>query len=137
MELKLIGISLYGCIEDIQQGVVLETEVLKIIAGTCAPTEEAWNELIAEYSTRWSNPTKAVTLVRRLRSEGRIEQPYLVTGLVPSRAFGNWVQSHAEIVWWNPNGGPPAWPEELRTKVCELGSFLSERWCKVFDKEGS
>jgi hypothetical protein len=130
-QLSLIGISLSDCIRDILEGCMQESEVEKIISGTCAPTEEAWEELLADYSAiAWKRyPSEAVAIVRRFRADGKIQQPWLTSGLVPSKNYGVWVQREADIVWMDPTSNELCkWPEDRRLKAITLEHLIIKRY---------
>jgi hypothetical protein len=113
---KLIGLSLSFCVVDLVRRRIAYSQVIKLITGTAADGDEAWRELLEDYRRhRWDDwyPMKessakladrAVRYANRLRKEGKIEQPRLVTGLTPSWNGGRakWVRSESEIRWSDP-----------------------------------
>lgn len=109
---KLIGLSLSFCVRDIVEGKVAYEQVTKLITGTGAPDEKNWEEMLQDYvEWYWWGPKglyrgdeektrAAIAIVNRLRSESKIEQPRLITGMVPLwHHEGRWVRDESEIEW--------------------------------------
>lgn len=116
----LIGLSLSYCVCDLVWRRVPYYRVLKLITGTAVP-EDGWKEFLKWYSdvywSHWPERVKnregktdeelklrAISLVNRLRAEGKIEQPRLTTGLAPrwGHRKERWVQDESEIKYWKP-----------------------------------
>jgi hypothetical protein len=73
------GLCLSLCVRDIVDGLVPLKKVDKIIAGTAAPTPEAWDEVIRSYrKVCWSvKAEECERLARHLIATGMVEQPRL------------------------------------------------------------
>ena len=106
--LKLIGLSLSSCCEEMAEGKVNQKDVKLIIAGTSARTPKEIKELLKEYRTYyWSRETraKASRLARKFFREGRVEQPRNTHGIAPDFDGGGincqsiWTTNRKTIKW--------------------------------------
>jgi hypothetical protein len=97
----LIGLSLSFCINDVVNGRVSVEQIDKIITGTCALTDDHWEEVISDYrETYWAkDPDRAERIVRTLISLGKIEQPRILNRPTPNIASGHWVTDESQIAW--------------------------------------
>jgi len=97
----MIGLSISFCVAQIVRGKMPRERVAKIIAGTKADSQEAWDSVIERYrDIYWRGiEDDAEKLLREMLAEGKIEQPRLVSGQAPCLAFGYWVESENEIVF--------------------------------------
>lgn len=74
----MIGKSLSFCIKDIASGLVKESDVEKIVAGTCYTNATEFEQVLVEYqNTYWQGYPNAHEIARRLEAAGKIEQPRL------------------------------------------------------------
>jgi hypothetical protein len=96
---KKIGLSLSFCIKDILLGRVALEEVDRLITGTCAVTDEDWEEVLESYcEVYWRDfPEQAKELANKVRSEGRISQPKCNSRKAPFVGRTHWVNSEVEI----------------------------------------
>ena len=110
---KLIGLSLSMCVSAIINGQVNEDDVERIIAATKIQTEDDFNQVIAEYRTRyWSaDPDRGEAIARRLVLEMRLDQPRLLQREPhPGLADGIWqnvmpFHTGDEVTWHDPDDG--------------------------------
>lgn len=89
-----IGLSLSFCVQDILDGKVAEQDVLCIVSGTKAATQEDWAKLLQGYEIYWhKNVGEAYNIAVRLRESGRIVQPRLNGQEPPNIAasLGHWL----------------------------------------------
>ena len=103
----MIGLSVSFCVREIANGSVNLADVEKIVAGTNAPTPEAWEQIVKQYrETYWRDDTdNCERIFRQLLAEGKIHQPRVSGGQPPLLAGDNgltkWVNSESEIRWCN------------------------------------
>lgn len=99
----IIGLSLSRCIREILRGNVFVEDVAKIIAGTHAPTLDAFRRLVVEpYKKKYwqDDPVEAERIVMQLYRDGKIHQPRLKNNAhYPTLIRGIWVQSESQIHW--------------------------------------
>ena len=92
--MKLIGLSLSGCILDILLGRVSLTNVKVIVANTKFTNEQEFEQVISQYQRyMWSkDPQLAATIARFLYDNNRIMQPRLY-GFGPHNHQGKrWIE---------------------------------------------
>jgi len=96
----LTGLNLSLCVLDIAFGRVQEKEVALIIAGTKCATEEDWDNVLSQYREfHWyEKPNECEEIARRLIRQGKVIQPHLVGGAVPSIASGHWLDENGGYV---------------------------------------
>ena len=97
-----IGLSLSYCVWDNVCGLVAYDDVVKIVAGIKAPTEEVFIRVVAKYQTMlpWTleeddperSPAACAGVALRLYREGKIEQPRLLGNPPPDTRNGWWVE---------------------------------------------
>lgn len=95
-----VGLSFSHCVLDIIEGIVPLKEVDKIIAGTAAPTPEAWDETIRNYKkVCWNkNADACEKLARHLIEIGMVEQPLLKGEEAPIIADGHWIFNGKKVI---------------------------------------
>ena len=96
------GMSLSFCVADMIEGKVLLSEVDRIVCGTKAMSDDAWERVIEDYSrVYWrKNPAKARELVRKMRSLGMLDQPRTRGEAPPDLSHGHWVESGDPVPTW-------------------------------------
>ncbi|MCB9801758.1 MAG: hypothetical protein H6774_01575 [Pseudomonadales bacterium] len=89
---QLIGYSLSFCVLDIVHREVREDQVEKIISGTNAESEEAWEKLLSDYkNSYWKDHADvAEEIARRLYESGKLEQPRTKGENGPNISNGYW-----------------------------------------------
>lgn len=94
------GLCLSLCVRDIIDGLVPLKEVDKIIAGTAAPTPEAWDEVIRSYRrVCWNGKAEECErLARHLIAAGMIEQPRLQGKEAHIIGDGYWLLNGKKII---------------------------------------
>jgi hypothetical protein len=72
-----IGYSVSGCISDIINGLVQESDVLHIVGNTKAATYSDWEDVAKVYrkSSWWENPELGESILWRLVADNKIDQP--------------------------------------------------------------
>ena len=99
----MIGLSVSFCVSEIAAGKVSLADVEKIVAGTNAPTPEAWEKIVKQYRDMYwrDNPDECERIFRQLLAEGKIKQPRVEGGRPPLLAGDNgltkWVESESQI----------------------------------------
>jgi len=98
----MIGLSLSFCIRDIATGKVPIGDVEKLVVGTKTPDDEAFESVLQQYCEYYwyECAEEAVEIARRLRAEGKIEQPRLENDdRFPNIAEARWVETEEQITW--------------------------------------
>ncbi len=93
------GLCLSLCVLDIIEGLVPLKEVDKIIAGTAAPSPEAWDKTIRNYKkVCWNEKAEECEMVaRHLIETGMVEQPILQGKKAPIIADGHWILNGKKV----------------------------------------
>jgi hypothetical protein len=92
----MIGLSLSFCVLDIAAGKAKESDVERIIAGTCAKSDGEMLEVIASYQhSYWSEYPLAWQIATRLLD--RIEQPRLKGKEPPFIGDGHWIKDGIKV----------------------------------------
>jgi len=89
----MIGLSLSMCVSDIADGIVLESDVKKIVADTCAYNPELLDKLMSDYNFQyWKSKPNAEQIARRMFTSGKIEQPRVDGKVHPGYCLANYRQ---------------------------------------------
>jgi len=102
---KFTGLSLSFCIGDIMRGLVAESDVEFLVAGTKAPNDEVWQYVVEHYKKVYWNkwPEEAAALANRLRDSNMIRQPRAEGATCHNISAG----------WWLTEKGTQCRPEQL------------------------
>ena len=89
---KLIGNTLEGCIRQIAEGQVPESDVAKIVSRTTARTDDEFEQVIQAYEKMgWRRLPQTREIAWRLWRAGKIDQP-LLRGQNPLPGGAAWTQ---------------------------------------------